>query len=104
MDVTVVHLQLIHLIALYLDFIVIVPDSNISLKAVHQWVLWLLFFFSSKHKQPTVCKEFFCEVSLLLVETPQSSIVLILFMYRRPTLCTLHIAVDFLKSLKIAVV
>ncbi len=26
------------------------------------------------------------------------------FMYRRPTLCTLHIAVDFLKSLKIAVV
>jgi hypothetical protein len=25
-------------------------------------------------------------------------------MYRRPTLCTLHIAVDFLKSLKIAVV
>jgi hypothetical protein len=27
-----------------------------------------------------------------------------LFMYRRPTLCTLHIAVDFLKSLKIAVV
>jgi hypothetical protein len=27
-----------------------------------------------------------------------------LFMYRRPTLCTLHIAVYFLKSLKIAVV
>jgi hypothetical protein len=26
------------------------------------------------------------------------------FMYRRPTLCTLHIAVDFLKSLEIAVV
>jgi hypothetical protein len=26
------------------------------------------------------------------------------FMYQRPTLCTLHIAVDFLKSLKIAVV
>ncbi len=26
------------------------------------------------------------------------------FMYRRPTLCTLHIAVDFLKSMKIAVV
>ncbi len=26
------------------------------------------------------------------------------FMYRRPTLCTLNIAVDFLKSLKIAVV
>jgi hypothetical protein len=25
-------------------------------------------------------------------------------MYRRPTLCTLHIAVDFLKSLKFAVV
>jgi hypothetical protein len=25
-------------------------------------------------------------------------------MYRRPTLCTLHIAVDFLKSLEIAVV
>jgi hypothetical protein len=25
-------------------------------------------------------------------------------MYRRPTLCTLHIAVDFLQSLKIAVV
>jgi hypothetical protein len=25
-------------------------------------------------------------------------------MYRRPTLCTLHIAVDFLKSLKIAVI
>ncbi len=25
-------------------------------------------------------------------------------MYRRPTLCTLHIAVDFFKSLKIAVV
>ena len=29
---------------------------------------------------------------------------LIVIMYRRPTLCTLHIAVDFLKSLKIAVV
>jgi hypothetical protein len=29
---------------------------------------------------------------------------LIVFMYRRPTLCTLHIAVDFLKSVKIAVV
>jgi hypothetical protein len=26
------------------------------------------------------------------------------FMYRRPTSCTLRIAVDFLKSLKIAVV
>ncbi len=26
------------------------------------------------------------------------------FMYRRPTLCTLHIAVDFLKFLEIAVV
>ncbi len=25
-------------------------------------------------------------------------------MYRRPTLCTLHIAVDFLKSLEIAVI
>jgi hypothetical protein len=45
MDVTVVHLQLIHLIALYVDFIVIVPDSNLSHTAVHQWVLWLLFFF-----------------------------------------------------------
>ncbi len=30
--------------------------------------------------------------------------VIIYFMYRRPTLCTLHIAVNFLKSLKIAVV
>ncbi len=29
---------------------------------------------------------------------------MLIFMYRRPTLCTLHIAVDFLKSLKIAVV
>ncbi len=28
----------------------------------------------------------------------------VIFMYRRPTLCTLHIAVDFLKYLKIAVV
>jgi hypothetical protein len=28
----------------------------------------------------------------------------IFFMYRRPTLCTLHIAADFLKSLEIAVV
>jgi hypothetical protein len=27
-----------------------------------------------------------------------------MFMYRRPTLCTLHIALDFLKLLKIAVV
>jgi hypothetical protein len=30
--------------------------------------------------------------------------ILTCFMYRRPTLCTLHIAVDFLKSLVIAVV
>ncbi len=30
--------------------------------------------------------------------------IFLCFMYRRPTLCPLHIAVDFLKSLKIAVV
>jgi hypothetical protein len=34
----------------------------------------------------------------------QTSNIFSVFMYRRPTLCTLHIAVDFLKFLKIAVV
>ncbi len=34
----------------------------------------------------------------------KKTIVIIYFMYRRQTLCTLHIAVDFLKSLEFAVV